>query len=103
MSRVVDYRGREVRITEERLAHMMEHPEMRGMEAAVERSLREPEVVVRSQSDADVHLYYRFMEGTCVGDMYLCAVVKMREDPFLITGYLTDRLKRGERIWTARR
>lgn len=103
MRRVVDHERREVRLTEERLAHMMEHPEMRGMQTAVERTLREPEVVVRSPSDPDVHLYYRFVEGTCVGDMFLCAVVKVVEDPFLITGYLTDKPKKGERIWAASR
>ncbi|MHC4502286.1 MAG: hypothetical protein ACYTFI_03195 [Planctomycetota bacterium] len=103
MRRVVDYQGREIRPTEERLAHMSEHPEMREMGPEVEQTLRKPEFVVRSLSDPEVHLYYRFIEGTCLGDMFLCAVVKAVVNPFLITGYLTDRPKKGERIWPASR
>ena len=45
-------------------------------------------------------LYCRFYVGTRVGDKYLCVVVKvLGEDAFVLTAYLTDRAKRGVRIW----
>jgi hypothetical protein len=35
-----------------------------------------------------------------IGDKWLCVVVKyFADDAFVITAYLTDKLKAGERIW----
>lgn len=31
-----DFQGLSIRLTDERLAHFLEHPEMRGLEAAIE-------------------------------------------------------------------
>lgn len=101
MRRIVDYKGRAIRLTDERLEHILTHPEMRGMEGALEDVIRQPDTVVQSLSDAEVHLYYRFLKGTRVGDMYMCAVVKLAGDPFVITAYLTDRPKKGELVWRA--
>lgn len=96
-----DYTGREVRLTEERLAHILgEHREMVGMESAFAETLSSPEQVVQSFSDPKVRLYYRVYSGTKVGSKYLCVVVKAtEEDAFVITAYLTDRIKRGEVLW----
>jgi hypothetical protein len=95
-----DYEGRSIRLTDERLAHILEHPEMVGMEAAIEEALVEPEAVVRSFSDEDAHLYYRFYVGTRVGDKYVCVVVKVVvDDAFVLTAYLTDKVKKGTQIW----
>ena len=33
-----DYQGREVRLTDERLQHILEHPEMANLEAALEET-----------------------------------------------------------------
>jgi hypothetical protein len=55
-----DYKGQTVRLTKERLAHILEHPEMANLEEAVERTLREPQLVVQSQSDSEAALNYRF-------------------------------------------
>ncbi len=64
-----------VRVTDERLAHILEHPEMAGMEEAIEATLR-------------------------VGDRYLCVVVKVAgDDAFVLTAYLTDRIKKGVALW----
>jgi len=40
-------------------------------------------------------LCYPFYPGTRVGDTSRCVVVKFREDVFLLTAYLTDKVKRG--------
>jgi hypothetical protein len=47
---------------------------------------------------------YRFYLGTRVGDKYLCVIVKvLGEDRFILTAYLTDRIKQGVRIWPRER
>jgi hypothetical protein len=95
-----DFQGLEVRLTEERLEHVLEHPEMSDREAAIEETLHSPEQVLESLFDSEVRLYYRFYRMTEVGDKYLCVVVKMRQgDAFVLTAYLTDSIKRGWRLW----
>lgn len=75
---------------------------MSGLEDAIEKTLQAPEAVVRSRSDEQARLYYRFYPDTLVGEKFLCVVVKVQaEDAFILTAYLTDRLKRGEIIWSA--
>jgi hypothetical protein len=46
-----DYQGREVRLTDERLAHILEHAEMLNLEAALDETLREPQFVMESRAD----------------------------------------------------
>ena len=95
-----DYQGREIRLTEERLRHILEHPEMRQMESAIAKTLTEPHKVIQSLSDSEAELYYRFYLGTRGGDKYLCVIVKVKgSDAFVLTAYLTDTIKRGELIW----
>lgn len=95
-----DLHGLAIRLTDERLAHILEHPEMTELEGAIEETLRHPEQIVESLSDPQARLYYRFYVGTRVGDKFLCVVVKVREtDAFVITAYLTDKIKKGLRLW----
>ena len=95
-----DIHGLAIRLTDERLAHILEHPEMVGLEDAIEATLLQPEQIVESLSDPQAHLYYRFYMGTRVGDKFLCVVVKVLEtDAFVLTAYLTDKIKKGVRIW----
>jgi hypothetical protein len=100
MTVVGDYEGRAVRLTDERWAHISEHPEMSNMRAAIEETLAGPEVVVQSPSEPRARLYYRFYHRTLVGGKYLCAVVLAKDaDAFVVTAYLTDRVKRGLILW----
>ena len=95
-----DYRDREIRFTDERLAHAFEHPELRGLESSVSESLEKPDVVVVSRADSQVCLYYRLYNHPRLGEKYICVVVKENaSDSFVITAYLTDRVKAGERLW----
>ncbi len=101
MKLLTDYEGRVIRLTDERLEHILEHPEMKEMSRSIEETRANPERVIQSISDPEARLYYRFYIGTMVGDKYLCAVVKIKQDDaFIITAYLTDNVKRGEAIWT---
>ena len=83
---------------------ILEHPEMAQMEPAIEETLRDPERVVQSISDPAVHLYYRFYFRTVVGGKFLCVVVKMgAAGAFVLTAYLTNRIKKGDRLWPSRK
>jgi hypothetical protein len=100
MREYTDYEGRRVRLTDERLAHILEHPEMAGMEPRIGETLANPLKVVESLSDAEARLYYRHYIGTRVGDKYLAVVVKVQEaDAFVVTAYLTDKVKSGKLLW----
>ena len=99
-----DYQGLSIRLTDERLAHIHEHPEMARMDAAIDETLRQPDRVVQSFSDPQARLYYRFYFRTLVGGKYLCVVVKyVEDDAFVLTAYLTDRVKQGVPIWPSPR
>ena len=95
-----DYLGLRIRLTDERFAHILDHPEMVDMEGRIAETLSSPEQVVESLSDAEARLYYRFYVGTRVGDKYLCVVVKVQSaDAFIVTAYLTDKVKKGNLLW----
>ena len=96
-----DVWGNSVSLTEERRVHLLEHPEMHEQEKKLVETLLEPGMVVQSQSDDTVRLFHRFYRGLTIGDKYLCVVVKYVEgDIFIITAYFTDKVKRGEVLWT---
>jgi hypothetical protein len=100
MKTLKDCFGHSVRLTDERLAHILEHPEMKGMAAEIKRVLIHPQLVRRSRSDAAVRLFYEFYAQTIVGGKWLCVVVKyMQNDAFVVTAYLTDKPKAGEDLW----
>ena len=100
MQVLTDYEGRKIRLTEERLAHILEHPEMRGMEHRIAETLRHPERVLESLSDPRARLYYRFYMGTQVGDKHLCVAVKLEQnDAFVLTAYLMSKPAGGRQLW----
>ena len=70
------------------------------METAIQETLAHPQFVRKSRTDNTVYLSYRFREATLVGDKWLCVVTKyVEDDAFIITAYLTDKLKQGEQLW----
>ncbi len=91
---------RAVRLTDERLTHILEHPEMKEMGAEIERVLAQPLLVRRSRSDEAVRLFYEFYAQTIVGGKWLWVVVKYAvNDAFVVTAYLADKPKAGEDLW----
>jgi len=55
---------------------------------------------VESPSDPLARLYYRFHHATLVGGKYVGVVVKiLADDAFVVTAYLTDRMKKGASLW----
>jgi hypothetical protein len=95
-----DYEGRAIRLTDERLAHILEHPEMQGMEERIGETLLRPERVLESLSDPQARLYYRMYVATRVGDKHLCVVVRMADnDAFVLTAYLMSKPAGGRQLW----
>ncbi|OGQ23237.1 MAG: hypothetical protein A3I05_04070 [Deltaproteobacteria bacterium RIFCSPLOWO2_02_FULL_44_10] len=102
MKNLKDYKGNTVRLTDERLAHILEHPEMANMATAIQETLLHPEIIVQSSSDETANLYYRYYSKTMVGEKYLCVIVKVqKDDAFILTAYLTDKIKKGKILWKA--
>lgn len=100
MQTINDYNGVAIRLTDERLNHILEHPEMAAQRESIIQTLKEPDLVVQSLSDEEAHLYYRFYQKLLVGDKYLCVVVKFKtNDAFVVTAYFTDKPKRGDVLW----
>jgi hypothetical protein len=100
MKMLTDCFGQLVRLTDERLAHILEHPEMKAMEREIEQTLQAPQLVRCSRSDETVRLFYEFYVQTIVDGKWLCVVVKYAEnDAFVITAYLTDKPKAGDDLW----
>lgn len=97
-----DYQGREVRLTDERLAHILEgHEELIGFEPAIRETLEGPDSVAQSNTNPNARLYYRWYERTARGAKYLCVVVIMQEhDAFVASAYLRERIRRGRVLWT---
>lgn len=74
----------------------IKHPIMKGKQKWVMKTLAGPGIIKRSSKDRDVYLYYRRLD-----DKFLCAVIKHENGTgFLITAYLTDKIKEGDIIWT---
>lgn len=100
VSRLTDYRGRTVQLTQERWLHIIEHSEMAGQSRKLRSTLRNPDRVFTSRLDPTVHLYYRWFPRSPVGPKHLMAAVKLlEEDAFMITAFFTDDVKGGAEVW----
>ncbi len=96
--------NRNIRLTDERLEHIeLDHPDMSDQINKIAETLQNPDVVIRSRSNSEVELFYRYYSETPVGDKSMCVLVKGRgKDLFIITAYFTDTMKRGETLWQKR-
>lgn len=102
MQTFADVQGRTLRLTDERISHVRAaHPELAEPFEYLEETLRYPDRIVRSRTDAGVELYYRHFGTTPVTRKYLCIVAKTSAPvPFIITLYFTDAIKKGDVLWT---
>ena len=74
----------------------IKHKVMERKEEIVKITLSQPDEIRRSKFDEDVFLYYKKKD-----DRIYCAVAKHGgKRGFLITAYMTDKVKEGEVIWT---
>jgi predicted thioesterase len=99
---LTDHKGRAVRLTAERRAHILEHPEMVGQFERVAETLAQPELVVATTVDENVHVYHRYYAVTPVTGKYLQVAVKLlTADAFVLTAFYSSRPKKGAEIWRA--
>jgi len=98
---LTDMYSRSIRLTAERRLHLeTEHPEMADQLPRVAEALSNPDLIVRSRTDATVELFYKHYPLTPVTEKFLCTVIKvLLDDHFIITAYYTDTIKRGEVLW----
>ena len=74
----------------------LKHPVMNGRQDAVVEVLKSPVEIRRSHGAMDVYLFYRLVGP----GRWVCVVVKrLNGDGFLVTTYLCDAIKEGERVW----
>ena len=97
MRRFVDEAGNEVRLTDERLRHILRrHPEMARQLPRFGETLAEPDTITTSSSGPDVRLYYRLYPDPRGRRRYICLVVKRMPDySFVITGYPARNIRRA--------
>jgi len=68
---------------------------MKDKEREVQDTLKNPDEIRRSKVDQNVYMYYKWMAAH-----FLCVVVKhLNGDGYIVTAYLTDKIKEGELVW----
>ena len=72
------------------------HPSVAKYETQVKEGLKDPDQIRKSQHDIKVNLYYK-----SIGKVYVCVVADHvdSKEGYIITAYLTDRIKEGEQIY----
>lgn len=95
-----DYSGKEIELPEERWNHITkEHPEIKSLINKVGDVLANPDHVKLSKRDKEVFLYYRFYPDIQAGKYLLIVVKKGRERSFVLTGYITNAIRKGDTLW----
>ena len=95
----VDRFGHTIELTTERWLHVLDrHQELQEFEYLIPQTLREPDLVTHSVYDPKVRLYYKRFAHLWGGKFFV-VVVRFNQRCFLLTAYLTDRIKGGERVW----
>lgn len=85
-----------VEVTQERKKHIVNaHPEIKSYFNKLPLVLRNPDEIRKSKIDPHVLLFYKYFARIKKGK-YLAAAVKTNKRNFLLTAYLTDKIKAGE-------
>lgn len=96
---ITDRFKRKIRLTDERWNYIIhKRPIMKELRTEFEDTIKGPELVKSSVYDSEVVLYYRYFKELFNGK-YIVAAVKIDDDNFVVTGYVTDRIKKGDVIW----
>jgi len=75
----------------------VKHPYMRNREDGIVKTLEDPDSIRQSKTDKAVYLFYR--QTIYDGKRYHTCVVVNNAKGFVITAYITDRIKEGQEIW----
>ena len=89
--------GFKVELTNERKKHIfLQHPDIVEHFSRVKQILLAPDEIRIDNQDAQVLLFYKYFSKIGTGK-YLVAVTKTNKRNFILTVYLTHRLKTGEK------
>ncbi|MEP7235384.1 MAG: PBECR2 nuclease fold domain-containing protein [Ignavibacteriota bacterium] len=95
-----DYKGRNIRLPDERIRHFSARLVRAGMYDLLEDTVTEPDFIIQSRSDPKAAINYKFHRVTKGTDKYLCVVVKYEEeDAYVLTAYPSDQIKKGNLLW----
>ena len=95
MRRFKDERGNEVRLSDERLRHLLRrHPEMAFQMHRFSETLARPDAVRPSRSSRTIQLYYRLYQDLRGRNRYVCLVMKIGTSySSILTAYLARKIK----------
>ncbi len=94
--------GRTIRLTDERLQHISDdHQELSNPASKIEEALMFPLIVMKSEDDEYVWLYYR-PDPLSSKDNFLLVVIKISNgEGFVITAFYVKNIREGEVVWKA--
>lgn len=93
---ITDNQGSQIRFNDERWHHIItRHPELRNKQKGVIKTIQHPDLIIASRLDRAIHLYHKIDRQT---KLYQVVIVNV-EKKFIITSYLTDKIKIGKKIW----
>ncbi|MEO8496781.1 MAG: hypothetical protein ABI614_17060 [Planctomycetota bacterium] len=74
------------------------HPAIKNYQKEAKQCVSQPDLIRASGKEPDVHLYYLSLET----GKHLCVVVARddSDERFVVTAYLTARIKQGNELWT---
>lgn len=94
---LTDHQGRAIRLTAERQAHILEHPELENQLDRLKETIAQPSVVIVTAADETVHVYHRHYASTPVTSKYLLVAVKiLGTDAFVLTAFLAVGKRKGK-------
>lgn len=96
---LTDQLGRTIRLTAERYAHILEHPEMAEQLDKIRETVAQPSEIIATNADETVRIYQRHYSKTPVTSKFLLVVIKMLdEDAFVLTAFFSSRSKKGRML-----
>ena len=97
MKEALSYKGNIIRLTEERWIHITSsHPEMAFLLEEVLNTINDPDSVFKGDFGESISVKK-------INDKYLVVPYKEEKDGFIITAYITKKLRGREIIWEAKK
>ena len=97
MKEALSCKGNIIRLTEERWIHITSsHPEMAFLLEGVLNTIAAPDIIFKGDFGESISVKK-------INDKYLVVPYKEEEDGFIITAYITKKLRGREIIWEAKK
>ena len=89
----IDKKGRKVRLTKERWAHILKfHPYLSNSLEEIKEAIISPLIVVPSKDDEDKYHYYRQLKN--ISGYLLVSVKYLNNEGFIPTAFWTSKIKK---------